>query len=132
MKVPVLTIDKPNKNGRIYPRHVVEKELAKYHKNFIAERRAIVSRKIPETAMFNLMDAMGIVTDMTIEGDTVFAEVSFFASDFTRTVAEKLIREGTYHLRTSGMGTLTKQEDGTYLVNDDWELIGCFMTDKPA
>ena len=35
-------------------------------------------------------------------------------------------------VRQSGIGTLTQQIDGTFLVNDDYQLISLFLTPNPA
>jgi hypothetical protein len=34
--------------------------------------------------------------------------------------------------RMSGIGTLTKQDDGTFVIGDDYKLISIFLTDNPA
>ena len=47
MKIPVLSLDKPNKNGRIYPRDVIEKALQKYRDEYVSKSRAMVTRNIP-------------------------------------------------------------------------------------
>ncbi len=127
MKHPILTVDKPNKNNRIYPREIIKRELKKYRKVFIKENRALVVNKQPETSSINLQDVIGVVEKINIKDDKVFVRVEFF-SDFYR----QLVEDGKLFLRTSGMATLTKQPDGTYMVGDDYEMICCFLTDNPA
>jgi hypothetical protein len=47
-------------------------------------------------------------------------------------ILEEGLKSGKLHLRTSGIGTITKQDNGTYKIEDDYELISCFITDVPA
>jgi len=130
MKVPLLTLDKPNKNGRIYPREVWEKAVAKYKEEFIDMNRSIVTNKIPESAAVNLEDTVGIVTEIKTEGDTAFANVEFFPKMTGAQMAETGLKSGYLSLRTHGIGSIKKQEDGTYVIGEDYELISCFLTNE--
>lgn len=127
MKATIITLDKPNKNGRIYPREVIKRELKKYRETYVKERRAFIVNKLPPTSSVNLTDVIGVVEEIHIKNDKVIVKIKFF-SDLYR----QLVEEGKLSLRTSGIGTLTKQPDGTYIVGDDYELISCFVTNEPA
>lgn len=132
MKLEILTIDKPNKNGRIYPRALVERELKRIRKEFIAERRWLIEDRLPEQSTLNLKNVVGTVNDIFIEGDKVFVEAEFFDNVPNGPITETLLKEGMASLRTAGLGTIHTQEDGTYIVGDDWELLHCFVTNDPA
>ena len=128
MKIPLLTLDKPNKNNRIYPTAVMEKAIAKYKEEFIDMNRSVVTNKIPDSDTVNLADTVGLVTEIKTEGDTVFANVVFFPKMNGALIAEAGLQSGKLSLRSHGLGTLTKQADGTYLVGEDYEIISCFLT----
>ena len=132
MKIPIVTLNKPNKNNRIYPRAVMEKALEKYKKDFIDEKRAFVQKRQPHNSMVNLLDCVGIVKEVIIEGDEVLMDVEFFPNVPEGLMTETAIKSGHLHLRTHGMGSMHLQPDGTYIVGDDYELISCFATDDPA
>lgn len=132
MKIPIVTLDKPNKNNRIYPRAVMEKVLAKYKKEFIDERRAMIVKRQPEQAITNLMDVVGIIKEISYEGDTVMAEIEFFPNVPDGLSSEAGVKSGFLSLRTGGLGTLIKKEDGTYVIGEDYELTHFFLTDEPA
>lgn len=127
MKLPIMTVDSPNLNKRIYPREVLQKALDKYTKEFVSEKRALIVGKLPENSTINLQDAIGIVKEITIEGDKVMVEAEFF-SDLYR----QIIESGKFSLRTAGMGTLKKDKNGNDVIQEDYELISCFVTDDPA
>ena len=58
MKIPIVTLDKPNKNNRIYPREVMKREMRKYRKTFVKEDRALIVGKQPEDSCINLKDVI--------------------------------------------------------------------------
>ena len=129
MKIQILTLDKPNANNRIYPFEVFSKALQKARKDLLNENRFLILKKQPESSTVSLLDAVGVITDIQIEGDDVFAEVSFFPN--VRGLRETIEQKKMF-LRTAGIGTLINQADGNYRVSDDYELISCFLTDDPA
>jgi hypothetical protein len=128
MKVPVLTVDKPNGNHRVYPREVINR-MIENARDRIHEDRLFVVENQPRSTVTNVNDIIGVVKDIEIENDKVMVSVSFLPSHFSTT---KRLEEGKIHLRTSGIGTINEQPDGTYKVADDYELISCFLTDDPA
>jgi len=130
MKVQLLTLDKPNHNNRIYPRAVWEKAIAKYEADFISKNRAIVTSRIPESTTVNINDAVALVKEIKTEGDTVTAEVVFLTVP-NGLAMQHALQSGALSLRSHGIGSIKKQEDGTYLVGEDYEIISCFLTNEP-
>lgn len=132
MKLQIFTLDKPNKNKRIYPRSVIEREVKKYRKTFIKENRAIVVRKQPRSSTLNLMDAIGVIKKITIQKDKVFVEMDMLHQMHGAAEIEKGLREGKLGLSTIGVGTFTITKRGITKIHDDYEFIGCFVTNDPA
>ena len=132
MKIPIVTLDTPNKNNRIYPRAVMEKALAKYKKDFIDERRAFVQKQLPGDSMVSLLDVVGVVKEFVIEGDKVIMDVEFLPNVPDGLRVEEGLKSGKLSLRTHGIGSMRLQDDGTYIIGEDYEFISCFATDDPA
>ena len=132
MKIPVLTLDTPNANNRIYPTEVIEKALEKYRKEFINENRAMVVKQLPENSTLDLRDVIGVVKDATIENGKIMLDVEFLPQLKGAIAAEIGIRDGKFALRTSGVGTLKTNANGNNVIQDDYEIISCFVTDQPA
>jgi len=132
MKIPILTLDTPNKNNRIYPRAVMEKVIAKYKKDFVDEKRAFIVKKQPENTVVNLQDVIGLINEVTFENDKVVVDVQFFPNVPEGLIMETAVSDGKLHVRTSGLGTMHRQENGTYIVGEDYELINVFITNDPA
>ena len=131
MKIPVLSLDKPNKNGRIYPRDVIEKALQKYRDEYVSKSRAMVTRNIPTQNDIDLGDVVGIVKDIITTDEEVLAEVQFLNLPKAQGLEEALT-SGKLYMRTSGIGKMTKQADGTFKIDDGYEFISCFLTNDPA
>jgi hypothetical protein len=132
MKIPIVTLDKPNKNNRIYPREVMKREMRKYRKTFVKEDRALIVGKQPEDSCINLKDVIGVVKKIGIKRDKVFVEAEFLPQMPNAAAIEQGIKDGKLFLRTSGIGSFRKDKDGHLVVQDDYELISTFVTDNPA
>ena len=131
MKVEIQVVNRPNKNNRIYPTKVLEKAIKDYTNEFIKEDRAFVCKTEPKSHSVDLTDVIGKVTYMDIENCMVVAEIEKLdannSDDFW-----PLIEQGIMFVRQSGMGSLIQQIDGTFLVNNDYQLISLFLTPNPA
>ena len=58
-----------NQNGRVYPREVLLKEVAKYLENQVTERRALGELDHPESSVMNLNNASHNIVEMHWNGD---------------------------------------------------------------
>jgi hypothetical protein len=132
MKTQALIINQPNKNGRIYSMAVIIKAIAKYKAEFIDHERAFVTQHIPLTFELNVIDVVASITELKIEDNELIAEVKFIPDVREALTSEAALANGSCHLRTSGVGTLHKTNDGNYIVGDDYELTSCFLTYDPA
>ena len=132
MKVKILEFDKPNLNNRIYPREVMEKAIKKYEEEYIKNNRAFIFSNIPtEIDNDDLRHIIGRVNSIKTENDKVVVEIEKLnvnnADEFW-----PLIEQGKMSVRTSGIGTITKQSDGTWIIGSDYQLTTMFLTTEPA
>ena len=131
MKVTIHSVNRPNLNNRIYPTSVLQKAIEKYTNEFIKEGKAFVCKTEPKSSSVDLTSVIGKVTYMGIENNMVVAEIEKLntnnSDDFW-----PFIEQGKMSVRQSGMGSLTQQIDGTFLVNNDYQLISLFLTPNPA
>ena len=132
MQCKVLTVDIPNKNGRIYPRSIIEREIMQLEGK-ISERQALVYNAPDElsTSPPSLFDVIGITTDIEIKNNDVIAKVEPLMIPNAMQIME-LVSNGTASLRTSGTGTLIDNKDGTTTVGDDYKLTHFIVTTDPA
>jgi hypothetical protein len=124
MKLPVLTLDTPNKNNRIYPLSVFDdiKEVPK---------TGVLVYKT-ENNLESLSDVIGVVDDLTLDVETKIVSGNIILLNTPEgNISEAMLKAGQLFLRTSGEGMTTKQPDGSYLVTD-YKINGFFLTNNPA
>ncbi len=132
IKVILQELDKSNKNGRVYPKEVMERAIKSYYDTFVKENRALVEKQIPEQSVVNITNVIGKVNEIGIENDKVVAEIESLSTIPQSDEMFGLLKEGKLSARLSGMGTIKKKENGTWEIQPDYELISIFLTDTPA
>ena len=69
-----LQADIKNRNGRVYPMEVLEKEVGRYNKKFINEKRAYGELGHPDGPTVNLERASHMITSLKPDGTPVLNE----------------------------------------------------------
>jgi len=138
MKIKIQQADVPNKNNRIYPKHLLEKISEEWTKTFIVERRAFVCKKsIIDSdnnccGCVNLKDVVGIVKNIGVEDDWLIADVECLPDIPSAKKLFLLLENGYASVRMSGISSLNISQNGNYVVADDYELISLIITENPA
>ena len=113
--------DVKNRNGRVYPLDVLQKEVAKYNKNFIRENRAFGELGHPEGPTVNLERVSHMVTELHPDGKNFVGEAKIMETPMGK-IVKNLIDEGAkLGVSSRGMGSL-EQKNGANYVRDDFYL----------
>ena len=113
--------DVKNRNGRVYPQEVLAKEVAKYNKNFIKEKRAFGELGHPEGPTVNLERVSHMITKLEPEGKNFIGEAKIMNTPMG-TIVKNLMDEGAkLGVSSRGMGSL-EQRNGANYVKDDFYL----------
>ena len=116
-----LQADIKNRNGRIYPMEVLEKEVAKYNLNFIREKRAFGELGHPDGPTVNLERVSHITTSLVPDGKNFLGEAKIMDTPMGK-IVQNLMDEGCkLGVSSRGMGSL-QQKGGTNYVKDDFYL----------
>ena len=116
-----LQADIKNRNGRVYPMQVLEKEVAKYNRNFIREKRAYGELGHPEGPTVNLERVSHLTTSLVPDGKNFIGEAKIMETPMGK-IVKSLMDEGCKLVVSSrGMGSL-QQKGGTNYVKDDFYL----------
>jgi len=121
--------NKPNINGHIYPTELLKREVDKW-KELIKENKAFIYKHTPDVSnIMNFHDIVGQIKDIGMDGDNLVmeAEMSYSKKDI-----QSLFNNGKISCRTGGFCSMTKREDGTHYMNDDYKADCIFLTDNPA
>ena len=116
-----LLADIKNRNGRIYPMDVLEKEVDKYNKNFIEQKRAYGELGHPDGPTVNLERVSHLTTSLKQDGKNFVGEAKIMKTPMGE-IVKSLMDEGCkLGVSSRGMGSL-QQRGGANYVKDDFYL----------
>ena len=121
-----------NMNERVYDRKILEREIEKYKKGPIAERRALGELDHPESSVINLQNVSHNVTKVKMVGDDVYGEVEILSTP-AGNILKELFRNGiTVGISSRGMGSVQEGPGDTVEVQDDFELLCWDFVSTPS
>jgi len=116
-----LQADIKNRNGRVYPMEVLEKEVARYNKKFINEKRAYGELGHPDGPTVNLERVSHMVTELYPDGKNFIGEAKIMGTPMGEIVKNIMEEGGKLGVSSRGMGSLD-QKNGANYVRDDFYL----------
>ena len=127
-----------NQNGRVYPREILLKEVAKYLENQVTERRALGELDHPESSVVNLNNASHNIVEMHWDGDDLMGTVEVLSTP-SGNILKELFKSGIkLGISSRGLGsveTIKEDEQGeedTVEVQPDFELIAFDFVSNPS
>ena len=113
--------ERKNKNGRIYPLPVLEKEVNRYVKEYVEPKRAFGELGHPDGPTVNLDRASHMITELRKEGKNFIGRAKVLGTP-NGNIVKNLIDEGArLGVSSRGMGTL-KPENKAQVVQNDFYL----------
>ena len=110
-----------NKNGRMYPFKTLQREVAKYHENFIRQGRALGELGHPEGPSINLDRVSHKIERLNEDGNNFVGRAKILDTPNGK-IAKSLLDEGVrLGVSSRGMGSL-KKESACNVVQDDFML----------
>ena len=116
-----LQADIKNRNGRVYPMEILQKEVARYNKKFINENRAYGELGHPEGPTVNLERVSHMVTELYPDGKNFIGEAKIMSTPMGEIVKNIMNEGGKLGVSSRGMGSLN-QKNGANYVRDDFYL----------
>ena len=118
---PFLQAEIKNRNGRIYPMPILEKEVARYNKEYIQKNRAFGELGHPDGPTVNLERVSHMITDLYADGTNFIGEAKIMDTPYGK-IVKNLIDEGAkLGVSSRGMGSLVPMR-GAQVVKDDFYL----------
>ena len=110
-----------NRNGRVYPQEILEKEVNRYRKEFIDKKRAFGELGHPDGPTVNLERVSHMITKLYPEGKNFIGEAKIMNTPYGK-IVKGLIDEGAQlGVSSRGMGSLETRGGANY-VKDDFYL----------
>jgi len=113
--------DVKNRNGRVYPMEVLEREVAKYNKKFVNEKRAFGELGHPDGPTVNLERVSHMITSLKPDGKNFIGEAKIMSTPMGEIVKNLMDEGAKLGVSSRGMGSLV-QRNGANYVRDDFYL----------
>lgn len=124
--------DSKNQNGRVYPKHILEKEVEKYIATSIAENRALGELDHPESTVINLKNVSHNIKKLWWEGDDLMGRIEILPTPSGNILRELFVNNITVGISSRGMGSVQPLGEGTVEVQDDFELLAWDFVSTPS
>lgn len=113
--------DLKNRNGRVYPLPVMEKEVNRYVKEYVDTKRAFGELGHPEGPQINLDRISHMITELKRDGSNIVGRAKILETPMGN-IAKNIIQGGgALGVSSRGMGSL-KEKNGIMEVQDDFTL----------
>jgi hypothetical protein len=121
-----------NQNGRIYKREILDKQVREYIENFVKVGNAYGELDHPESAIVSLKNASHVVKDLWWNGDDLMGKVELLNTPSGNIVKEILKGGHTIGISSRGTGSVTQTNEGTLMVQPDFELVCWDFVSNPS
>ena len=123
--------DKKNRNGRIYPKPIMEKAIGKYNDEQVSKGRAVGELNHPEGPTVNLDKVSHKIENLEFKGNDVMGKATILETPMGK-IVEGLLEGGVgLGVSTRGMGSLV-QQNGAMIVKDDFLLNAIDIVQDPS
>ena len=124
--------DIKNRNGRVYPSAVLEKEMNRYQKDFISTKRALGELGHPDGPSINGDRVSHLITEMKKDGSNFVGKAKILSTPMGN-IVKTLMDEGVLiGVSTRGLGSVKQTKDGIMEVQNDFHLATVDIVTDPS
>lgn len=111
-----------NRNGRVYPESVMDREVKRYMESYVAKNRAYGELGHPDTPSINLDRVSHLITDLRKEGTNYIGKAKILDTPMGK-IAKGLLDGGAQlGVSSRALGSLKLNKEGVQVVQDDFML----------
>ena len=123
--------EKPNRNGRMYGRGIMEREVRNYQ-DLINEKRSLGELGHPPNPSINLNQVSHMITGLKFEGNDVYGKAKILDTPMGK-IAKNFIEEGVrLGVSSRGLGSVKLNKEGVNEVQDDFHLATVDIVADPS
>tara|TARA_Y100001973_G_scaffold100917_1_gene162939 strand:- start:1018 stop:1671 length:654 start_codon:yes stop_codon:yes gene_type:complete len=123
--------EKKNRNGRVYPKDVLFKEVKRYNDEYVKKNRAMGELGHPAGPTVNLERVSHLIKDLRVEGSDIIGRAKIMDTPYGK-IVKNLVDEGTkLGVSSRGMGSL-KNVKGINEVQNDFMLSAVDIVSDPS
>jgi len=119
---PFLVYDRPNRNGRMYSKPVLEREVNRYNEQYVQTKRALGELGHPDTPTINLERVSHVITELKDDGECFIGKAKILETPYGNIVKNFMDSGVSLGVSSRGMGSLKPNNEGINLVQDDFKL----------
>ena len=124
--------DLKNRNGRIYPSAVLEKEMVRYQKDFIDTKRALGELGHPEGPTINGDRVSHLITEMKRDGSNFIGKAKILGTPMGEIVKTFMDEGVLFGVSTRGLGSVKATKEGIMEVQNDFHLSTVDIVTDPS
>ena len=118
-----LQAEQKNRNGRVYPLEILEREVRRYKKDYVKQNRAFGELGHPDGPTINLERVSHMITELRKSNNDFVGKAKVLSSTPYGKIVEGLLKDGAkLGVSSRGMGSLDESQKGTKIVKDDFYL----------
>jgi hypothetical protein len=124
--------DIKNRNGRIYPSTILEKEMTRYNKDFIQPKRALGELGHPDGPSINGDRVSHLITEMKRDGSNFIGKAKVLGTpmgEIVKTFMDEGVKIG---VSTRGLGSVKQTSNGIMEVQNDFHLATVDIVTDPS
>jgi len=111
-----------NRNGRMYPESVMDKEVGRYIKEYVEKNRAYGELGHPDTPSINLDRVSHLIVDLRKEGTNYIGKAKILETPMGQIARGLLDGGANLGVSSRALGSLKENSDGVQIVQDDFML----------
>jgi hypothetical protein len=117
-----LQAEQINRNGRMYPLNIMEREVRRYNESFVQKGRALGELGHPDGPTVNLDRVSHKICELYRDGNNFIGKAQLLGTPMGK-IAESLIKEGVcLGVSSRGVGSLKMTNEGHKVVGEDFML----------
>jgi hypothetical protein len=111
-----------NRNGRMYPFSIMEREVKRYNENYVQKGRALGELGHPDGPTVNLDRVSHKIVSLSCEGNNWIGKAQILSTPMGK-IAESLLKDGVcLGVSSRGIGSLRENNKGYKEVGEDFML----------
>jgi hypothetical protein len=123
--------EKANRNGRIYGKGIMEREVSRYQ-DLINEKRSLGELGHPPNPQINLNQVSHLITGLRFEGNDIYGKAKILDTPMGK-IAKNFIEEGvSLGVSSRGLGSVRLNKEGVNEVQDDFHLATVDIVADPS
>jgi hypothetical protein len=124
--------DLKNRNGRVYPMEILNKEVKRYNKEYISEKRAFGELGHPDGPTVNLERASHMITALYPDGKNFIGEAKILGTPMGNIVKNLMDEGAKLGVSSRGMGSLDQKNGANYVRNDFYLATAADIVADPS